>query len=110
MTPDQIEKLIQSVQAFSKCPKCNSQYQADQIRIREETHNTCLLEMHCLKCNTKTMGTVLIYESANAPDSKPRQIKTKNKRLRIPNSQDQVLEFHQFLKKFDGNFRKIFHF
>ncbi len=103
MNQDQIEKLIASIQAFSKCPTCHAQYEAGQIQLLEETANTCLLEMHCNKCNTTATGTVLIHGSAMATPP------VKNQIARKIISKDQVIEFNQFLKKFDGDFRKLFH-
>jgi len=102
MNQDQIEKLIASIRAFSKCPTCQAQYEAGQIQLIEETANTCLLEMHCSKCNTKALGTVIIHDSdlSNSLPSKkfPYSLINKNK----------VIEFNQFLQKFDGNFVKLF--
>ena len=103
MTQDQIEKLIASIQAFSKCPTCNAPYEADQIRLVEENANTCLLEMHCLQCHTKALGTVLIQGSAM---NQPKVIQKTAKKQII--SQNQILEFNQSLKKFDGDFQKLF--
>ncbi len=106
MTPEQIEKLIQSIQAFSKCPSCNSQYEASQINIVEEAEKTCLLEMRCKKCGSVTAGSVLIHGTKIKP-----QANTKNQKVKKINkniSKDQVLKFHNFIKKFDGNFKKIF--
>lgn len=104
MNQDQIDKLIQSIQAFSKCPTCSSQYEAAQIRLLEETANTCLLEMTCRKCGARALGTVLVHE----PRMKNVPLALKTRKSAASLNSNQVIEFHQFLKNFDGDFCKLF--
>jgi len=107
MTQDQIEKLIQSIQAFSKCPTCDSQYEASEIRLLEETANTCLLEMRCKKCRTKAIGTVLVHEPSINPSFDKHKISSKEKVSKRPLKNDDIIKFNNFLKGFDGDFTKI---
>ena len=108
MTQEQIEKLIQSIQAFSKCPTCNSQYEASEIKLIEENSNTCLLEMRCKKCQTKAIGTVLVHEPSINPSFDRHKINSKRKVSKQPLQNDDIIKFNDFLKEFDGDFTKIF--
>lgn len=108
MTQEQIEKLIQSIQAFSKCPTCDSQYEASEIKLIEETANTCLLEMRCKKCQTKAIGTVLVHEPSINPSFDKHKISPKKKVPKQPLKNDDIIKFNNFLKEFDGDFTKTF--
>ncbi|MFC1686440.1 hypothetical protein ACFLZS_01080 [Patescibacteria group bacterium] len=107
MTQEQIEKLIQSIQAFSKCPTCDSQYEANEIKLVEETANTCLLEMRCKKCRSKAIGTVLVHEPSLNPSFNKQKIEPKKKVSKKQLKNDDIIKFNNFLKDFDGNFNKI---
>lgn len=96
-----IKQLIKSIQAHKVCPYCHSHYQRDNITILGCIDNTCMVYLECKVCGNNVLSYVTIIEDSS---SKP----ATRFHLKEPITSDDLINLHQFLKDFDGDFKKIF--
>ncbi|MCL5960414.1 MAG: hypothetical protein M1358_14090 [Chloroflexi bacterium] len=86
-----------------RCPTCKGRYSLLKFLGRKDDLYKVLV--HCGVCDTYGIGTARIGEAATAVGE------TAGIRSRIcapPISADDVLEMHEFLRTFDGNFVRLF--
>jgi hypothetical protein len=105
MKEDLLKKLIASI----KCGSCGQYYDESHIEVIERSDELWFLKVVCSSCHVHCMVAAIIRE-----DNQPKIItdltekeldKFKNK----DNVGDEdLLEMHDFLKDFDGDFPRIF--
>lgn len=102
-----IKRLI--LTTVDRCGACGRHYEIGDITILGRQEEVWFLSLVCSQCHTQGLVAALIKEQ------KPPQIVTdltgeEMKRLsRTPKiTADDVLDMHQFLKDFQGNFSTLF--
>ena len=82
-----------------RCPTCRGRYSL--TRFLGKNGDVYKVLVHCPVCNTYGIGTARIGDTArcNPPASAP---------PRPPITGDDVLDVHEFLATFDGNFKALF--
>jgi len=96
MNQTEISKLLRTVWKNVRCPQCGKQYSFSHIKIRGVLDKVCFLELNCSD-HMPLIATVFLNGN-NQPAIK---------NITKINSND-VIETHKLLKKFKGNFKKIF--
>lgn len=99
-----IQQLIKNIQAEMRCPRCQSHYKKEDIVVLGCINNACLVHLDCGICGNSLLATIMINSqiSKKIPGSKE-QIPSKE-----PLNSDDIINLHQFLKDFNGDFKKIF--
>jgi len=116
MNKPDYEKIIEWLALVLKCPVCGNKYGADQTSIidsKEQERNdssSIIVHTDCQNCkssivfNVSLEGTDLfsvgILTDLNGRDAKHFR---EHQSITI----DEVIGFHKFLQKFDGNFEKV---
>jgi hypothetical protein len=96
MNNQEIFKLLQTVQRNVRCPQCGRQYLFTDIKIRGLVDSICFLELNCTG-HMPLIATVMLNPTGSKETNKNNDIVI-----------DDVIEAHKFLKKFDGDFKKLF--
>ncbi|HEX73721.1 MAG TPA: hypothetical protein G4N93_01010 [Dehalococcoidia bacterium] len=103
------EKLIKKLMASIKCGVCGQQYEIDNIEILGHEENLWFLRVVCVACQTQYLAAAVIK------DGKMPEIITDLTEAELDKfrkieglTADEVLDMHNFLKGFDGNFTRIF--
>ena len=100
-----IKKLMSSV----KCALCGQHYKEDSIKIIGHQENLWFLGVSCSACHSRSLVAAVIKED-RAPEiitdlTEAEQEKFSNAgRL----TADEMLDIHNFLKNFDGDFSRLF--
>ena len=100
-----IKKLISSV----KCTACGQRYAEDDVKILGHQEDLWFLGVSCSVCHTRCLAAAVIKED-RAPEiitdlTEAEQEKFRNVDRLIA---DEVLDMHNFLKDFGGDFSRLF--
>ncbi len=96
-------ELIRNIQSLMRCPNCGASYNASDISLLGQIDSVWVVHLDCPKCNAPVLSTVIVQEKEGRPTVSSRT-KGWGKQSKI--TSDEVLDFHQFLEKFDGDFEK----
>jgi hypothetical protein len=105
MEEDLIKRLIASI----KCGSCGKNYGEDNIEIIEHSEDLWFLSVFCSSCHVKCLVAAIIRED--------REVKlvtdlTEGEMEKFRDAErvmaDDVLDMHNFLRDFDGNFPRLF--
>lgn len=124
MNNQQIRQLIKNLNISMSCPRCGKKYQLEEIFLRGYTGNTYFLKLHCTNCNTPVNATIsvngnvaeMVKNTDTKPQSQPQQSienikapeKTPEKTEASRITTDDILEMHNFLKKYKGKISDLF--
>jgi len=103
------ENLIRKLMASMKCNVCGQHYEADNIEVIGHEENLWFLRILCVACHTQYLAAAVIKE-----DSTPEVITdlTEAELDKFSNmgrlTADELLDMHNFLKDFDGDFSRFF--
>ena len=103
------EKLIKKLIASIKCGSCGQHYSEDGIEVIERSEDLWFLQVHCPCCDIKCLVAAIIKEDSG-PEIITDLTETELEKFRSSDSvkTDDVLDMHEFLKGFDGDFPRIF--
>jgi len=125
MNSYQLEELIKNIQAMIKCPSCGSAYKKENINFLGQLGEAVLVQLSCYVCKMPVMATIVTSGTArempNAQELEryskqlPKlfsEIRDKDSRkddkVDEKISSDEIIDMHEFLEGFDGNFDKEF--
>lgn len=103
------ERLIKKLIATVKCSICGKSYEIDNIEILGHQDETWFLNIFCPTCDKESFVTAIIKKE-KAQDIMS-DLVAKERIASIPDSaisSDDLVELHNFLKDFNGDFLKLF--
>ena len=103
------EGLIKRLMASIKCGVCGQHYQADNVDILGHEEDLWFLAAVCSACHTQCLVAAVITED-RVPEviSDLTAVELDRLRNRGLVTADEVLDMHNFLKGFDGDFSRLF--
>lgn len=107
-----INELLRSLSQMMKCPRCGRKYQIQNMKFVGRVNAFYVLQFKCEHCNVPVMASILVSELNNLGKKLPRFSDLGEKDLlkfvNTPNiAADDVLDMHEFLKDFNGNFKEL---
>lgn len=130
MDTNNLRQLIKKLQLVMRCPSCGKRYNLDEIFLRGQMDHHYFLQMNCSNCRTPVFATIAISGNIEQfidrlgtsifPENETEimsgqtiRFHTKAKDLTKaptvkPITDDNILDFHQSLENFDGDFSKLF--
>lgn len=123
-----LRKLLQNLQIVMRCPKCGKPYNIDEINLKGFSGNTYMLQMECSNCHMPVQANISISNNLSEVSSKPQNIfeqmpkifqkpitpprvyqkpKKIEKRNHKPITIDEIIDFHEFLKSYNGRIDQI---
>lgn len=103
------ENLIKRLLTSVKCAACGEHYATGNISILDHAENLWFLEASCSACDIQCLVAVVIKEEP-APE-----VITDLTEAERPGFEkvsmvtaDEVLDIHEFLRNFDGDFSQLF--
>ena len=103
------EELIKKLIASLKCGSCGQNYEEDNIDVIEHSEELWFLRVSCSSCHTKSLVAAIIREekiSEVVTDLTEAELR-KFKNAGVVGA-DEMLDMHNFLKDFDGDFPRLF--
>jgi len=123
-----LRELIKNLQHKVRCPNCHARFnKASQVEFRGYLDKTYFLQLRCLDCPTVVFATVVIakeedFKKAFAKEKiqkktvsaiekinrfRTERVSNSSKKIKKINTDD-VIDFHQMIEKFDGDFSAYF--
>lgn len=98
--------MIKNLQSLMRCPSCSSVYEMEEMQFMGQGDGYFLLSMTCHHCSLPVWVNVFSGSQGNMPltDLSVLDVGLIGKE---PITKDEVIDFHRFLKGFDGNFKKL---
>ncbi len=103
------ESLIKKLVASIKCGVCGQPYESDSVSVLSQEEDSWFLRVSCPVCQTRCLVVAIIKEG------KALEIITDLAEVEIDKfrngttlTADDVLDMHNLLKDFDGNFSRLF--
>ncbi len=91
-----------------KCSSCGQHYDTEEIGVLGHDKDTWFLQIRCAACHTESLVAAVIRETRSPLVTDL----TEDEALRLRHSDsvttDDVLDMHDFLGNFDGNFSHLF--
>ena len=105
MEESPIKRLIASI----KCGTCGQNYQEDNIDVIEHSEELWFLRVFCSSCHVKCLVAAIIREDKKAEVITDLTEAELDKFKDVAGVRvDDVLDMHNFLKDFDGDFPCLF--
>ncbi len=105
MDKNSIKRLISSI----KCGVCGELYEIDSIHVLAHEGDLWFLKTFCSACHTRCLVAAVIREG------RPAEVITDLTEAELDKfggvgrlTADEVLDMHNFLKDFDGDFSRLF--
>jgi hypothetical protein len=117
---DPTEKMVKRLMAAVKCSVCGSHYESDKVDVLGHQEELWFLSVTCVHCRTQGLVAALIKDarSGEAPevvelstdisDTIDRDQTDESKPSGSPVNGDDLLDMHEFLTSFDGDFHHLF--
>ena len=103
------EGLIKRLMASIKCGVCGQRYEVDNINVLGHQEDLWFLSASCPACHTRCLVAAVIREG-RVPEVTTDL--TEGELDRFVNvgkaTADEMLDMHNFLKDFDGDFSRLF--
>ena len=110
MNSYQLQELIKNIQSMMRCPSCGANYGSDHIHFLGQLDMAALIQLDCQSCGLPVMATIIVSDK-NQPQAKVLSDMSREDlqhASKEPVTTDHVVDVHQSLKEFDGNFEKLF--
>ena len=103
------ESSIKKMMALAKCSGCGQQYEAENIEVLGHHEGMWFMSVFCVACRAQYLVTAVIdkeWEVETVTDLSAAEVEKFRdvESLKV----DEVLDMHSFLKKFDGDFSRLF--
>lgn len=103
------EKFIKKLMSTIKCGVCGQRYESSNVTVLGQRSEMWFLSVVCPACHSQAVVAAVIKEA------KPAEIITDLTEAELTKfaqgdaiGADDVLDVHNFLKSFNGNFSKLF--
>lgn len=107
MDKNNLLHILKTLTEMMHCPHCGEIYSLEEVQYISQVDGYCLLQVSCKKCRVPIW--VNFFVEKNEMRKKIEfDIKQLNQEDQEPITVDEVVDFHQILKSFDGNFKKTF--
>ena len=103
------ESNIKNMMTSAKCSGCGQRYEAENIEVLGHHEDMWFMSVFCVACRAQYLVTAVIDEEW-APETVTDLSAAEMEKFRDVESLrvDEVLDMHSFLKKFDGDFSRLF--
>lgn len=98
-------ELLKNLQNIMRCPSCGAIYDVQEVQFIGSQDGYFLLSMTCSSCSLPVWVNFFAGPNSAKPIS-DLSIKDFDLAKKEPISQNEVIDFHLFLKNFDGDFKK----
>ncbi len=103
------ESFIKRLMASIKCGVCRQRYEVDDVEVLGHQEDVWFLRAFCSACHTQCLVAAVIKEG-KAPEVITDLTEAELDRFRNVGAltADEVLDMHNFLKGFGGDFSRLF--
>jgi hypothetical protein len=104
------ERFLKEQVASRRCPQCRRSFQREHVRVAARYEELWVVSVRCGRCRKQQVFHVALSDLQGHPDlacdPSPDEQEIFNAMPAI--ASDDVLDMHEFLRAFDGDFRALF--
>ena len=104
----ELQQLLAQLQKEINCPGCEKFYNESEIIIVGAIGNEAYLHMVCSDCDAEAAVTAVLDKHKKNRRHKGLTVRNLEKPLLQEITVDEVLEMHNFIENFEGDFATIF--
>lgn len=101
-----LKEVIKHLKKHVYCPGCNEEYRNGNINIVGAAPDQAVFHLRCGNCKGNILMSTIVQK--NRRQRKIEHHAHERADFNVAVSKDEVLDMHNFLKQFDGNFREQF--
>ncbi len=114
---DPTEKLVKRLMTAVKCNVCGSHYESDKVDVLGHQEELWFLSVTCGHCRSQGLVAALIRDAKSTEPPEVVELSTDIGEAEQPDEEpapsspvtgDDLLDMHEFLKGFDGDFNSLF--
>lgn len=105
MNYENIKSIMAYLLGKVTCPHCKTAYKDNGLHVLDISAASCFVVGICPKCSNPSLIEVNILSDIKSVKEAQIKIKTRQHRAITEN---EVLDIHNFLKGFNGDFKKLF--
>lgn len=104
-----LRAVVRNIKSHVNCPQCDNSYSNDDINVISAVGEKCVIVAQCDYCKTSILITANLTPAGQEPATNPQKINTTVQSMDTKEivTSDDVMDVHQFLKDFKGNFDEI---
>lgn len=99
--------IVKAIRQMVKCPSCHSTFSEQDVEMVAGVGPSYFVRMTCGVCNVSVMASLMQVGQNEISGEINAEMSGFENTNSEPVSSDDVIEVHQFLRDFDGNFRGI---
>jgi len=103
------ESNIKKMMMSAKCSGCGQRYEIEDIEVLGHHENMWFMSVFCVACRAQYLVTAVV-DGEGAPETVTDLSAAEEEKFRDSEGLkvDEVLDMHSFLKKFNGDFSRLF--
>ena len=114
---DPTEKLVKRLMTTVKCNVCGSHYESDKVDVLGHQEELWFLSITCGHCRSQGLVAALIRDTKSDEPPEVVELSTdigeteqleERQAGKPPVTGDDLLDMHEFLNEFDGDFQALF--
>jgi len=103
----ELKNLLKQLIDETSCPHCEGKYKEEDIVIIGSLKDEVYLHVGCENCNSHILVNAVINRITKNRKHKGLKIRNLGRNI-SPITTNEVIEIHQFLDTFDGDFKTLF--
>lgn len=107
MNYEELKEVVKHLKKVFPCNNCDKKFDGESIKVLTAYQNEALFHFSCFNCLNQLIVHVTMVDHDEDTQAKNLNIQAHDA-PRI--SENDVLDIHNFLNKFDGNFKDLFHY
>jgi hypothetical protein len=107
--PASQERLLkQLISSSCRCSVCRCTFAREHVRITARQEHLWIVSVRCARCRNQQVFWIALKDDAASAPCDPTDAELERFAALPPVSSDDVLDMHEFLRDFDGDFRNLF--
>lgn len=102
------ERLFRQLQTTHRCTNCRQRFERDRFNVVAKHERLWVVSARCASCHKSQMFWVSLKDGIQPMPSEISPTERRRLDSLPPISHDDVLDMHEFLSRFDGDFRALF--
>jgi hypothetical protein len=102
------ERLLKQLLSTYRCQNCNRRFDRDRFGVVARHEKLWVVSAKCTKCHSQQMFWVSLKDGVQPAPNEVTPLERRRLEALPQLSYDDVLDMHEFLSRFDGDFRNLF--
>jgi hypothetical protein len=102
------ERLVKDLVGTFRCPVCRHSFQDDHVRVAARYEQLWIVSVRCRACRKQQVFWIALKESETLASDEIEEMDLEYFADGAPVCADDVLDMHEFLREFNGDFVGLF--